>query len=104
STLSRYLDISLAMLRETNESLSAGPGCIIAPGADVSQSILWDDVVVESGARVNRAVLADGVRVRAAEVIENAVVVSARLVRGKTSPSKAQKGEIRGDNFVVPLT
>lgn len=104
STLIRYLDISLAMLRETNESLSAGPGCVISPGADVSQSILWDDVVVESGARVNRAVLADGVRVRAGEVIENAVVVSARLVRGKSPPSKAQKGEIRGDNFVVPLT
>jgi len=31
-------------------------------------------------------------------------VVRAALVLGKTPPAKALKGELRGENFVVPLT
>jgi len=49
-------------------------------------------------------VLADNVRVREGDVIENAAVVCAALIEGKPPPPKALKGEIRGDNFVVPLT
>ena len=41
---------------------------------------------------------------RQAEVIENAAVVQAALVLGKAPPAKALKGELRGENFVVPLT
>ena len=37
------------------------------------------------------------------ETVENAAVVRADLVRGKEPPPKALRGEIRGDNFVVPL-
>jgi ADP-glucose pyrophosphorylase len=64
---------------------------------------LWDDVSVEAGASVNRAILADGVRIRSGEVIENAAVVRSALVHGITPPAKALKGELRGENFVVPL-
>jgi NDP-sugar pyrophosphorylase family protein len=80
-----------------------GARCAIAAGAKVDNSIIWDDVAIEAGAIVNRAVLADGVRIRAGEMIENAAVVRADLVRNATPPSKALKGELRGDNFVVPL-
>jgi NDP-sugar pyrophosphorylase family protein len=104
STPQRYLDISLAMLRERNEAFSAGSSCVIAPGADVSEAILWDRVVVAPGARVRRAVLADDVEISGSEVIEDAVVVRKSLVMDKTPPPKALKGEFRGDNFVVSLS
>jgi NDP-sugar pyrophosphorylase family protein len=104
STIPRYLEISLRLLAERGESVTAGEGCEVSAAARVEQSILWDDVVVESGARVTRAILGDNVRIPAGEVVENAAVVCAALVRGKTPPTKALKGEFRGDNFVVPLT
>jgi NDP-sugar pyrophosphorylase family protein len=103
STIQRYLDISLLLLSEKGATFTAGPGCEISATAQVEQSVLWDRVTVESGARVKRAILADDVRVRAGETLENAVVVPASLILGKTPPPKALKGEIRGDNFVVPL-
>ena len=104
STPQRYLDISLAMLAERGEDLTAGTGCVISDAADVSQSVLWDAVVIEPGARIRRAVLGDGVRITAGEVIEDAVVVRNSLVQGKSSPPKALKGVVRGDNFVVSLS
>lgn len=104
STLRRYLDISLAMLAERSASISAGTRCRISEGAELSQAVLWDDVVIESNARVTRAVLGDGVRIGPGELIEEAVVVRNSLIQGKTAPSKALKGEVRGDNFVVSLS
>ncbi|HEV7798090.1 MAG TPA: NDP-sugar synthase [Pyrinomonadaceae bacterium] len=104
STIKRYLDISLRLLTEAGKNVSAGANCQIAANARVEQSILWDNVIVESGARVKRAVLGDHVKIRAGEVIEDAAVVCASLIQGKTLPPKALKGEVRGDNFVVPLT
>ena len=103
STIPRYLDISLRLLSESGQTLTAGAGCEISATAAVEQSVLWDRVVVESGARVKRSVLGDDVRIRAGEVLENVAVVRASLIQGKTPPPKALKGEVRGDNFVVPL-
>jgi NDP-sugar pyrophosphorylase family protein len=103
STLQRYRDISLELLAAKKETLWAGTGCVIAKDANVINSILWDDVVVEAGARVNRAVLADGVRIHSEEVIEDAVVVCASLIAGKAVPPKSLPGILKGDNFVVPL-
>ena len=104
STIPRYLDISLLLLGERGETLTAGADCVVSTTAEVSEAVLWDRVVIDSGARVKRAVLADGVHIRAGQVIENAAVVPAALVEGKTPPPKALAGEIRGSNFVVPLT
>jgi len=104
STIQRYLEISIRLLAETGESFTAGPGCDISATARIEQSILWDNVVVESGAQIRRAVLGDNVRISAAERVEDVAVVRASLVRGATAPPKALKGEFRGDNFVVPLT
>ena len=104
STIPRYLDISLLLLAQAGKSITKGRGCEIAERAKVSQAILWDNVRVEKDARVRRAVLGDNVTIAAGEVIEDAAVVCASLVKGKTPPAKALKGEIRGDNFVVPLT
>lgn len=104
STIQRYLDISLLLLGERGQTTTVGEGGDISREADVSEAILWDNVVVESGARVRRAILADNVRVTAGEVLENVAVVPAALIEGKTPPAKALQGEVRGANFVVPLT
>jgi NDP-sugar pyrophosphorylase family protein len=103
STIPRYLEISLLLLSENGKTLTAGAGCEISATASVKESVLWDNVTVESGARVTRAVLGDKVTIGSGEVVENAVVVCASLIQGKTPPPKALKGEIRGANFVVPL-
>jgi NDP-sugar pyrophosphorylase family protein len=104
STIRRYLDISLLLMAQAGTSITQGNGCEISGSAEVSDAILWDNVRVESGAQVRRAVLADNVTIPAGEVIEDVAVVRASLVEGKSPPAKALKGEIRGDNFVVPLT
>ena len=103
STIQRYLDISLLLLSERGETLTAGVECEISPGAEIAESVLWDRVVVETGARVKRAILGDNVHIGAGEVVENAAVVCADLVQGKLSPPKALAGYISGSNFVVPL-
>jgi NDP-sugar pyrophosphorylase family protein len=104
STIQRYLDISLLLLSQAGETVTTGKNCNISNAADVTDSVIWDKVVIERGAKVNRAVLADNVHIHAGEEIENAAVVCASLVEGRTPPPKALKGEIRGGNFVVPLT
>ena len=103
STLKRYLDISVELLREKGESLVAGTNTSISETATVTDSVLWDDVEIGEGARINRAVLADKVKIGANEVIENAVVVPRHLVEGKKPPEKAMHGHFQGENFIVPL-
>jgi NDP-sugar pyrophosphorylase family protein len=104
STLPRYLDISLALLDQRGLDMYTGGNASIDDQADVHESILWDDVIIERDARVHRAILGDGVCVRAGEVVEDAAVVRAELVAGVTPPAKAPKGYVKGDNFVVPLS
>lgn len=104
STLKRYLDISLALLRQQGRDVHAGRNPAIGEQAEVHESVLWDDVIVERGAVVRRAILGDGVRVPAGERFEDAAVVRAELVSETTPPPKALKGYVKGDNFVVPLS
>lgn len=103
STLKRYLDISLELLKEEGKSIVAGVNANIAASATVSDAVLWDNVEVGAGARVQRAVLADNVKISANEVIENAVVVPRSLVEGKKPPEKALPGHFQGESFIVPL-
>ncbi len=104
STLKRYLDISLEMLKERGQAYAAGSDAVISPTASVTEAILWDSVEIGAQARVSRAVLADDVRIGESEEIEQAVVVPRALVEGKTAPAKALPGHFQGENFVVPLT
>ena len=103
STLQRYLDISLEMLKDVDQPYSAGANTVISPSANVTEAILWDDVEVRAGARVNRCVLADNVQISENEIVENSIVVRRDLVEGKTRPEKALPGHFQGENFVVPL-
>ena len=103
STLQRYLDISLEILKENDQPYSAGANTVISSSATVTDAILWDGVKVSAGARVIRCVLADDVRVPENEVIESSIVVRRDLVEGKARPEKALPGHFQGENFVVPL-
>jgi NDP-sugar pyrophosphorylase family protein len=104
STLQRYLQISLALLRSQNRDVYTGANPRIDANADVTQSVLWDEVAVGAGARVRASVIGDGVHIKQGEVIEDAVVVRVDLIAGKKVPAKALKGQVIGDNFVVPLS
>jgi NDP-sugar pyrophosphorylase family protein len=103
STIPRYLEISLALLKESGRDIDIAEGCVISTEAEVRESLLWNEVTVEAGAQVRRAILGDGVRIGPGEVIEDAAVVRASLVLDREPPAKALKGEFRGDNFVVSL-
>jgi NDP-sugar pyrophosphorylase family protein len=103
STLKRYLDISREMLSETGQTFFSGANSVIASTANVTQTIIWDNVHVGDGAIVDRCVLADNVTVPGGERIENSIVVRRDLVEGKKRPEKALPGDFRGENFVVPL-
>lgn len=104
STLKRYLDISVEMLRERGERYAAGKSCTIASSAAVTDSILWDNVTVSDKTRVHHCVVGDGVRLSEGEEIENAVVVRRELIEGKARPEKAPSGGYSsGENYIVPL-
>ncbi|MBA2339761.1 MAG: NDP-sugar synthase [Pyrinomonadaceae bacterium] len=104
STLERYLETHLAVLKKEGQRIVKGENSIIEANAHVEDAVLWENVLVEDGARVRRAVLGEGVCVRKGEEIEDAIVVRARLVEGEERPTKALRGEVSGGNFVVPLT
>src|ERR1041384_6275765 len=89
STLRRYVDISVEMLTETDDKYPAGHNCDIASTAQVSDSVLWDNVIVGSNAYVRNCVLGDNVRISPGCSFRNAVVVRRELIEGKNAPEKA---------------
>jgi NDP-sugar pyrophosphorylase family protein len=97
STLSRYLEASLRLGRGEGRSIIAGEGCVIDDGASVEDAVLWNNVTVERGARVSHSVLAEGVRIPAGSQIERAVVVR------REAASQIERGEIAGENIIVPI-
>ncbi|MBS1808998.1 MAG: NDP-sugar synthase [Acidobacteria bacterium] len=103
STLARYLEISLEFMRRESLSYTADQGCEIAHTAQVTESVLWQNVRVEAGARVHQCVLADGVHIPANTQFERKVIVRAALVINDEIPEKATRGEIIGENYVVAI-
>ncbi|HVF48451.1 MAG TPA: NDP-sugar synthase [Pyrinomonadaceae bacterium] len=103
STVKRYLDTSLALMRREGRDVETCAGATIQTGAEVSDAVLWENVTVERGARVRRAVLGADVRARAGVTWENVAVVRAQLARVSERPEKGLRGEFDGENFVAPL-
>jgi NDP-sugar pyrophosphorylase family protein len=103
STVQRYLDTSIELMKHEGRDVELGAGSVIAPGADVHDAVLWENVHIAQGARVRRAVLGAGVSVPRGETIEDACVVRADLVHGVERPAKGLQGTVRGANFVAPL-
>jgi NDP-sugar pyrophosphorylase family protein len=103
STVRRYLDTSVTLLKREGRDVELGDGSSIEDGAAVNESVLWENVRVERGARVRRSVLGAGVRVGPGELFDNVAVVRAELARGAERPEKGLQGEFRGSNFVAPI-
>lgn len=102
STIPRYLDISLAMMKDSD--ICMGTGCEIAGTAVVRDSVLWDNVSIAEDTHLYRTILADGVTINPGEHFENAAIVRADMVRSSDEiPEKALKGYIQGENYIVPL-
>jgi NDP-sugar pyrophosphorylase family protein len=103
STVRRYLETSVTLLKCEGRDVQLGEGSTVEDGADVSESVLWENVNVARGARVRRSVLGAGVRVGPDELFDNVAVVRAELARGVERPEKGLQGEFRGSNFVAPI-
>jgi NDP-sugar pyrophosphorylase family protein len=103
STVRRYLDTSVTLLKREGRDVELGRGSSIEDGANVTESVLWENVRVARGARVSRSVLGAGVSVGPGEVLDNVAVVRADLARGVERPEKGLRGEFRGSNFVAPI-
>ena len=58
-----YLSTSLQFAARERSSASNGARASIHPSAQLHQTVLWDDVIVEAGAMLRECVVADGVRV-----------------------------------------
>jgi len=102
STIPRYLDISLAMMKDRD--VQVGRNCAISASANIKDSVIWDDVTVNDGATLYRTIIADHVTINAGEHFENAAIVRADSVRNcKEIPKKSLKGYIQGENYIVPL-
>ncbi len=103
STLARYLSVSLEFLRRQGRSFLTDEGCVIEPGAQVIDSILWRRVRVERGARLRECIVGDEVIIPAGADFKRAAIVPAQLAAASLRPEKAIPGEVVGDNLVVPF-
>lgn len=102
STIPRYLDISLAMMR--GGDVHFGRNCRLEGAAHLKDSILWDDVTIGNGSSLYRTIVADGVKIAPGEHFENAAIVRADMVRScRSIPEKALRGYVQGENYIVPL-
>jgi NDP-sugar pyrophosphorylase family protein len=101
STIPRYLDISLAMMKEGN--VCKGQNCNIDETASVIDSVLWDNVTIEKDATVRRAIIGDNVTIKSHEVFEDVAIVPARIMENVEIPEKALEGKYIGENYVVSL-
>ncbi len=103
STIPRYLDISLAMMKD-GQNVFIGENCDISADCAIRDSVLWDNVSIGSGAELYRTIVADDVVIEAGETFENVAIVRADMVRSCPEiPPKALNGYIQGENYVVPL-
>ena len=60
-----YLDTALTLAGREGRTIDRGHRCTIAPGATLTDTILWNDVTVDAGASLARCIVADGVTVPA---------------------------------------
>lgn len=101
STLQRYLEISLEFLAREGREVVMDEGCQLDLGAQVSRSVLWKRVRVESGARLTECVVGDDVTIPAGTEFSRAVIVRADLLADGERPEKALPAETIGQNLVV---
>jgi mannose-1-phosphate guanylyltransferase len=82
-----YLGTSLQFAARENGAALLGAECVLAPGARVERSVLWDRVTVEAGALLRECVVTDGVRVPADTSWHG---VSLRIAEGGLQPGERE--------------
>ncbi len=92
-----YLATVRSIAAEEGAALDRGADALVDPAAEVTDSILWDGVVIGKNAVVHNCVLADGVVVPAGLRLSGAAVVPRRL-----APAGA-RGRADGDLWIAPL-
>jgi NDP-sugar pyrophosphorylase family protein len=97
STLARYLEANLLFTSRRGRRFVEGCECSIAKDAMVDQSVLWDRVTVDSNAVVKHSILGEGVRIPKGMMIDRAAVVRREIA------SEIERGQIVGDNLIVPF-
>lgn len=104
STISRYLEVSLAMLNGQKEKVVKGENVRISETSLVKDAVIWDDVTIESEAQISRVIIADDVKIPTGKRYENAAIVRAEMLKhSEEIPEKALRGYLDGENYVVPL-
>ena len=102
STIPRYLDISLSMMKDGN--VQVGRDLNTAQSASIRDSVIWDAVTIGEDVELYRTIIADGVVIPDGEKFENVAIVRAEMVRSCDEiPEKALKGYVQGENYIVPL-
>jgi NDP-sugar pyrophosphorylase family protein len=77
---------------------------VLTGSAQIRDSVLWDDVVIESNVSLYRTIVADNVTIPTGSNFENAAIVRADMVRNCDDiPEKALKGYIQDENYIVRL-
>jgi NDP-sugar pyrophosphorylase family protein len=98
STLDRYLEASIRFLElEGRRRFVSGAGCMVDDSARIEESVLWDKVTVAKNASIRRSILADGVRVPEGFIVDHSAVVR------RDSVQKIERGEVAGENLIVPI-
>ncbi|MEW6730419.1 MAG: NDP-sugar synthase [Acidobacteriota bacterium] len=102
STLARYLDISIQFMRtgryqDGDHRVVCGAGSVIAAGAQVSESVLWERVQVQTGAKLSQVIVGDDVIIPANTQFERVAIIR------RDRCDQIEQGEIIGENLVVPI-
>jgi mannose-1-phosphate guanylyltransferase len=92
-----YLATVRAVAAAERRPLDRGEGVTIADTADLTGTIVWDDVSVGAGAAVRDCILADGVLVPPGRQLSRVAVVPRGL-----APAGG-RGEADGDLWIAPL-
>lgn len=104
STIPRYLDITLRMLNGARDRNVIGENCRLSDSAEITDSIVWDNVEIGDNTRIRRSIIGDDVRIGPGQSYENVAIVQAEMLSHCDSiPEKAMRGEVVGENYIVPL-
>lgn len=101
STLARYLEIQQEFMRRAGQKWIADSDCVIAPGAEIGGSVLWQRVRVERGAKLADCIVGDDVVIPAGAEFHRCAIVRAALAPLSERPEKAVSATVLGDNLVA---
>jgi NDP-sugar pyrophosphorylase family protein len=98
STPERYLWIQQHLSRERGESsVIADPTALVAPDAEVTTSVLWENSRILPGATVKNAILCRDAVIHQRQYVENCIVIP------RSSVGQLERGSEVGSQVHVPL-